>query len=248
MTVFYLYRATTVTALSIVAIACSSDPASPGGSSPNPAASDSGGTTPVANDAGRVAAGLSCASYGFCNSYSVRDYDVAQVPTPVGGQIMDGLYRIGYTFRVNGMPGTSSRGGYAEDAFLISGSEYLSLGGGSGNVGALSTSGTELTMTPRSSCASWTATPSSGSPRAPYTKPYSVDSEGNLLMFGSSTSGGIKKTTVDVYVRVTSLCKEPASISQTNPGDSFFSNAANKGCTEASGPPSQSTCKYVHGG
>ncbi len=243
-----IYRAAVTTALSVVAFACSSDPASPGAVNSNPAASDGGGTPPLVNDAGGGVKGLSCASYGFCNSYSVREYDVAQLPTPAGGKIVDGLYRIGYTLKVDGMPGTSSRGGYAEDAYLISGSEYLLLGAGSGNSGALSTSGTELTMRSLENCSSWTATPTSGTLREPYTTPYSVDTTGNLLVFQSYTSSGFKKTKVSVYVRVTSLCKEPASVSQTNPGDSFSSSVTNKGCAEASGPPSQSTCKYVHGG
>lgn len=207
----------------------------------------SGGSPGGGGSSSQGSEALSCMSRTWCASGSVLEYGGQAIGKPAGGAIPDGTYRLGYVLSPKGS-GTSF-GDYA-NGFVIQGTSILDFT--LGTLGTFKTEGSNLILERKADCNSRTGE-RDGDDSGSETWSYSIDASGNFHRFSEVTSyggaGGPEKwTKEEVYVPVQSLCgyvTEPPS----QPGDSFYCDVTNCGCTEGVNKPADpDICKFVSGG
>ncbi len=203
-------------------------------------------TAPNPTDAGADSAHdgpLTCQSYAWCGSGSVKQWNGITLPTMRGGTIANGLYREAYILAEKG---TGTTFGDYGSAFLFRDGSVRVLGAFEG-VGTFSTNATTLSLRYTANCDD-----QSGATRDPSTATrdfeYFVDGDGQLFLFPKSVGSDGKQTVAFVYKPQATLCGNLPKEVPASPGDSYVCKVTNCGCTEASnGPASASTCKFVHG-
>ncbi len=205
-------------------------------------------TAPPAGDGGAGEGGtegpLTCASYAWCGSGDVTQWNGMKLPTGRGGAIPDGLYREAYRLAERG---TGTQFGDYGSAYLFRKGSFRDLGS-LGSVGTFTTDASKLTFQKTSSCDNDTGAASS-STRSTFATEYLVDEAGQLLLFGTSSGSAGTQTIATVYRKVDALCRGLPTAVPAAPGDSYVCRVTNCGCTEASpGPASASVCKFVRGG
>ena len=212
-----------------------------GGACTAPKPSD-GGTG--GGDGSVVGGPLTCLSYTWCGSGTVKQYNGQTLPTTRGGIIADGLYREAYILAEKG---TGTTFGDYGGAFLFRNGSARELGS-LGRVGTFTTTATTLSIAYASNCDDQSGKTTSAS-MATDVSEYFVDAQGQLFLFYKSTGSSGTQTVAHVYKPQAKLCANlPQSVPAT-PGDSYTCNVTNCGCTEASnGPAEPQTCKFVHGG
>jgi hypothetical protein len=205
-------------------------------------------TAPPQSDGGTGEGGtegpLNCASYAWCGSGNVTQWNGMKLPTARGGVIPDGLYREAYRLAERG---TGTQFGDYGSAYLFRKGTFRSLGS-LGSAGTFTTDATKLTLQKTSNCNDDTGAETSPGTSS-FASEYLVDGTGQLVIFGTSSGSAGSQTIATVYRKVDALCKGLPTAVPAAPGDSYVCKVTNCGCTEASpGPASASVCKFVHGG
>lgn len=167
---------------------------------------------------------LTCESIAMCTTYEVKTF-TGTVPTPAGGTIKNGLYRLAYNVIPSGIDGEDE--GYSDtlDAILIEGNQF-----NWDNLGTFSTSGTEITFNDTRRCDRGT---DEGEAMNTWTYKYTATATELHIFDHVSRSDGVEWEKMNVYKLVSDpgeVC-DTVSAEPSTPGDSATCNVLNCGCS-----------------